>query len=48
MATQCCWMKKSKAMQVVVEGALGKGVAAKDIALAVIGKIGTLVVQATR
>ena len=41
MATQCLLMKKSKAMQVLVEGALGKGVTAKDIALAVIGKIGT-------
>lgn len=41
MATQCLLMKKAKAMQVVVEGALGRGVTAKDIALAVIGKIGT-------
>jgi len=41
MATQCLLMKKSRAMQVVVEGALGRGVTAKDIALAVIGKIGT-------
>ncbi len=41
MATQCLLMKKSRVMQVSVEGALGKGVSAKDIALAVIGKIGT-------
>ncbi len=41
MATQCLLMKKSRAMQVVVEGTLGKGVTAKDIALAMIGKIGT-------
>ena len=41
MATQCLLMKKTKAMQVLVEGTLGKGVTAKDIALAVIGKIGT-------
>jgi 3-isopropylmalate/(R)-2-methylmalate dehydratase large subunit len=41
MATQCLLIKKSKAMQVSVEGKLGKGVTAKDIALAVIGKIGT-------
>ena len=41
MATQCLLMKKSKAMQVLVEGTQGKGVTAKDIALAVIGKIGT-------
>jgi len=41
MATQCLVAKKSKAMQVKVEGALSPGVTAKDIALAVIGKIGT-------
>jgi 3-isopropylmalate/(R)-2-methylmalate dehydratase large subunit len=41
MATQCLLMKKARAMQVRVEGALGKGITAKDIALAVIGKIGT-------
>jgi 3-isopropylmalate/(R)-2-methylmalate dehydratase large subunit len=41
MATQCLVAKKSKAMLVKVEGALGKGVTAKDIALDLIGKIGT-------
>jgi 3-isopropylmalate/(R)-2-methylmalate dehydratase large subunit len=41
MATQCLLMKKTKAMQIVVDGVLGRGVTAKDIALAVIGKIGT-------
>ncbi|WP_035383598.1 3-isopropylmalate dehydratase large subunit [Ferriphaselus sp. R-1] len=41
MATQCLVAKKSKAMLVKVEGTLGRGVTAKDIALAVIGKIGT-------
>ena len=41
MATQCLVQKKTKAMQVLVEGRLGAGVTAKDIALAVIGKIGT-------
>ena len=41
LATQCLVTKKSKAMQVMVEGMLGAGVTAKDIALAVIGKIGT-------
>jgi 3-isopropylmalate/(R)-2-methylmalate dehydratase large subunit len=41
MATQCLMAKKSKAMLVKVEGTLGNGVTAKDIALAVIGKIGT-------
>ncbi len=41
LATQCLVQKKTKAMQVLVEGTLGDGVTAKDIALAVIGKIGT-------
>lgn len=41
MATQCLVAKKSKSMLVNVEGTLGKGVTAKDIALAVIGQIGT-------
>jgi 3-isopropylmalate/(R)-2-methylmalate dehydratase large subunit len=41
MATQCLVAKKSKAMLVKVEGTLHKGVTAKDIALAVVGKIGT-------
>lgn len=41
MATQCLVQKKSKSMVVLVEGALGQGVTAKDIALAIIGKIGT-------
>ncbi|MDQ3267798.1 MAG: aconitase family protein, partial [Pseudomonadota bacterium] len=39
MATQCLLMKKARAMQVLVEGTLGKGVTAKDLVLAVIGKI---------
>ncbi len=41
LATQTLLAKKSKAMLVQVEGQLGKGVTAKDIVLAVIGKIGT-------
>ena len=41
MATQCLVQKKSKTMLVRVEGALGRGVTAKDVALAVIGMIGT-------
>ena len=41
LATQCLWQKPSKTMLVKVEGALGKGVTAKDIALAIIGGIGT-------
>lgn len=41
LATQCLVAKKSKAMQVLVEGVLSPGVTAKDIALAIIGEIGT-------
>ncbi len=41
LATQCMVMKKAKAMQIVVDGNLGAGVTAKDIALATIGKIGS-------
>ena len=41
LATQCLWQKKNKNMLVTVSGKLGVGVGAKDIVLAVIGKIGT-------
>lgn len=41
LATQCLLMKKSKAMRISVEGKLGLGMTAKDIALAIIGEIGT-------
>ena len=41
MATQCLVAKKSRAMLVKVDGAPGKGITAKDIALEVIGRIGT-------
>ncbi|MDP3282500.1 MAG: 3-isopropylmalate dehydratase large subunit [Nitrosomonas sp.] len=41
LATQCLLMKKAKAMRISVEGKLGRGITAKDIALAIIGEIGT-------
>ena len=41
LATQCLLQKKSKSMSVEVNGRLGRGVSAKDLALALIGKIGT-------
>jgi 3-isopropylmalate/(R)-2-methylmalate dehydratase large subunit len=41
LATQTLVQKKSKAMLVRIEGELAAGATAKDIALAVIGKIGT-------
>ncbi len=40
LATQCMQQYKSKTMQIVVNGKRGKGVSAKDIILAIIGKIG--------
>jgi 3-isopropylmalate/(R)-2-methylmalate dehydratase large subunit len=41
LATQCLIQKKSKNLRVRVEGALGRGVTAKDVVLAIIGRIGT-------
>ncbi len=41
MATQCLIQKKMKNMLVNVDGKVGAGVTAKDIVLAIIGKIGT-------
>ncbi len=41
LATGCLWQSKSKNLKIEVSGALGKHVSAKDIALYVIGQIGT-------
>jgi 3-isopropylmalate/(R)-2-methylmalate dehydratase large subunit len=41
LATQCLVAQKMKNMLVRVDGVLGAGVAAKDVVLAIIGKIGT-------
>ncbi|MES9825747.1 MAG: 3-isopropylmalate dehydratase large subunit [Candidatus Thiodiazotropha endolucinida] len=41
LATQCLIQKKSKAMRIMVEGKTAPGVTAKDIVLAIIGRIGT-------
>lgn len=41
LATQCLIQKKSKSMLIVVDGQVGPGVTAKDIVLAIIGRIGT-------
>ena len=41
MATQCITAKKSKSMLIAVEGRLKPGVTAKDVALYIIGQIGT-------
>ncbi|WP_123102665.1 3-isopropylmalate dehydratase large subunit [Acidithiobacillus sulfuriphilus] len=41
LATQCLWARKSRSMRVWVDGVLAQGVSAKDLVLAVIGRIGT-------
>lgn len=41
LATQCIIQKKARNMLVSVDGEVGPGVTAKDIVLAIIGKIGT-------
>lgn len=41
LATQCLLQQKPKTMNIKIEGALKPGVTAKDIALAVIGRLGT-------
>jgi 3-isopropylmalate/(R)-2-methylmalate dehydratase large subunit len=41
LATQCLLMKKAKSMLIRVDGRLAPGVTAKDLVLAVIGRIGT-------
>src|SRR5258705_2540785 len=41
LATQCLPQEKPKTMLVRVDGSLGEGVTAKDLALAIIGQIGT-------
>src|SRR2546427_2143413 len=41
LATQCLLQNRPKTMQIRVEGTLAPGVTAKDVALAIIGKLGT-------
>jgi 3-isopropylmalate/(R)-2-methylmalate dehydratase large subunit len=41
LATQCLLQNRPKTMRIQVEGALAPGVTAKDLALAIIGKLGT-------
>ena len=41
LATQCLVLKKSKNMRVTVRGDVAPGITAKDIVLAIIGRIGT-------
>lgn len=41
LATQCLWARKSRSMRVWVDGVLAQGISAKDLVLAIIGRIGT-------
>jgi 3-isopropylmalate/(R)-2-methylmalate dehydratase large subunit len=41
LATQCLITRKMKNMRVAVDGPLGRGITAKDVILAIIGRIGT-------
>jgi len=41
LATGCLWQNKAKNMKIEVNGVLGDNISAKDLALYVIGKIGT-------
>lgn len=41
LATQCIWQAKPKTMEIRVDGTLAPGVTPKDVALGIIGKIGT-------
>jgi len=41
LASQCLWQKKPNTMQIVVDGELPLGATAKDIALGIIGRIGS-------
>ena len=40
LATQTIWQRRPKTMRIVIDGALGVGVTAKDVILAIIAKIG--------
>jgi 3-isopropylmalate/(R)-2-methylmalate dehydratase large subunit len=40
LMTQTLWQKKPKRMRIAIEGALGSGITAKDVALTVIARIG--------
>ena len=41
LATQCLWQQRPRTMKIEARGALGAGVTAKDLALGIIGQIGT-------
>src|SRR5438552_12322579 len=41
LATQCIWQQEPGTMAITVDGALPEGVAAKDVILGIIARIGT-------
>src|SRR5579872_6899454 len=41
LATQCLWQARPRTLQILVRGSLPPGVTAKDLALGIIGRIGT-------
>jgi 3-isopropylmalate/(R)-2-methylmalate dehydratase large subunit len=41
LATQCLWLKNLKTMEIRIEGALARGVTAKDVVMRIIAEIGT-------
>ncbi len=47
LATQCLWQALARTLEIRVDGALPLGVTAKDIALAIIGRIGVAGAQGT-
>ncbi len=40
LATQTVWQKRPKAMRIVIDGTLGRGIVSKDVILAVMAKVG--------
>ena len=40
LLTQCLWQKRPKQMRITIDGALASGITAKDVALAIIARIG--------
>jgi 3-isopropylmalate/(R)-2-methylmalate dehydratase large subunit len=40
LASQCLWRRRPKTMRIRIDGGLGFGVTAKDVILAIVGKIG--------
>ena len=41
LATQCVWLKRPQAMRITLDGRLARNVTAKDVALAIVARIGS-------